>query len=111
LKLLSCGTLFLVIPNTFYYHRYSHESLFTRESKKENQEIEISNKFINHILDRLDKKTQEYIKENPDWFSKLNQIPLILKNSKTGQNGKIVYMSKIKNLVYKIKNLINEKTY
>jgi glycosyltransferase involved in cell wall biosynthesis len=105
LKLLAANAKILVIPNTFYYHRHSHESLFIRESKKANQEIEITNKFIEHIFDLLNEETQKYVRNNPEWFCKLNKKPLVIKGSQAGQDGNIVYMSKIKNFIHKIRNL------
>jgi glycosyltransferase involved in cell wall biosynthesis len=105
LKLLINGAKFLVVPNTFYFHRYSHKSLFMRENSKKGESIRVTNMFIESAMSLLDEKTQEYIRNNPNWFDLMDKIPLKLKNESMGKNGKIFYTSFIKNILSPIKKL------
>jgi glycosyltransferase involved in cell wall biosynthesis len=106
LKQLSNSSKVMVMPKSYYFHRYSHKSLYSRESKKISESIEVSNKFIEPILNLFDEKTQTYIKGNNDWFSSLNRTPLILKNNSVGKTGKIVYTSKLVFIKQKIKEIL-----
>jgi len=95
-----------VVQNTHYFHRYSHESLFVRENKKKDEGIIITNKFIEPALVLLSDESLEYVKSNQNWFNYLTERPLILKNKIIGKNGKMVYCSIVKQLIYKLKSLI-----
>lgn len=106
-KMLINGAKFVVVPNTYYYHRYSHDSLFVRENKKKDEGINVTNKFIENVLPLLSKKSREYVERNPDWFNALAKIPLILKNETKGNNGKMIYTSPIKQFIYIVKNIIS----
>jgi len=106
LKLLVNDAKFIVVQNTHYFHRYSHESLFVRENKKKDEGIIITNKFIEPALVLLSDESLEYVKSNQNWFNYLTERPLILKNKIIGKNGKMVYCSIVKQLIYKLKSLI-----
>ncbi len=105
-KLLVNGAVFFVAPHTFYFHRYSHDSLFVRENKINNESIKITNKFIEGNLDIFDDYSLKCIKDNPDWYNNLEKVPLKMKNKEKGINGKMVYTSKIKQAVYRVKKLL-----
>ncbi len=105
LKLLVNDAKFWVVPNTFYYHRYSHQSLFVREDKKQNESITVTNKFIGVVFDMLDETSQSHIRSNTNWFESLINSPLRLNNQPVGKNGKLVYTSSIKNILYQLKSI------
>lgn len=107
-KLLLSGAKFIIVPNTFYFHRYSHESLFVRENKKNNESIKVSNKFIEKSLHIFDEDSLIKIKNNPDWLNNLEIQPLRLKNQKLGDNGKIIFNSAIKQALYLIKKIFTK---
>lgn len=102
LKFLINDAHCFVVPNTYYYHRWSHESLFVRESKKKNLETEITNKFIEPLTPLLTKVTQAYIKSTPHWYSKLESTPLYLANGQIGIDGKVVHHSLIASLRHRL---------
>lgn len=107
-KLLLSGAKFIIVPNTFYFHRYSHESLFVRENKKNNESIKVSNKFIEKSLHIFDEDSLIKIKNNPDWLNNLEIQPLRLKNQKLGDNGKIIFNSAIKQALCLIKKIFTK---
>lgn len=108
LKLLLNDAKFISIPNTYYFHRYSHESLFVRENNKENEEMLVTNKFIEHAKGVLSKESLDFIEKNRDWFKKLQNNSLALRNRNAGTNGKVVYTSFIKNLIKKCVKLLKK---
>lgn len=105
-KLLINNAIFLVAPRTYYFHRYSHDSLFVRENRINNESIRITNKFIENSLNIFDDYSIDRIKNNPDWFNDLERYPLMLKNKNIGRNGKIVFTSRIKQILYLFKNVL-----
>lgn len=101
LKLLVQGALFFVVPHTFYFHRYGHKSLFVRENAGAGESVKVTNKFIEsaQLLPLLDNKSQEYIKNTPNWFDFLDSRPLRLRNSPIGKNGKKTFSSPLKQVL------------
>jgi glycosyltransferase involved in cell wall biosynthesis len=107
LKLLINKAKFIVVPDTFYFHRYSHQSLFVSENSKKGESESVTNKFITPALELLDDKSQVYVKNTPNWFNHLDKKPLYLKDEPLGKNGKLVYTSPIKQILYLIKKLLS----
>ena len=105
LKLLINGARFTVVPDTFYFHRYSHESLFVRENNKVNESIKITRKFIGPAFHLLNEKSLNYISTEPRWFDKLETHPLFCKDGSVGKNGKIVFTSTLKQILYSLKKM------
>jgi glycosyltransferase involved in cell wall biosynthesis len=94
LKQLVHGAKFLTVKDTFYYHRYGHKSLFIRESADKSSSSEIATKFVENVIDVLDKSSAEYVLSDEGrkvWFDNLNKLPLKLKNNAVGKNGQIRY--------------------
>lgn len=112
-KLLVNGATFFVVPNTFYYHRYSHDSLFVRESKNNNESIIVTNKFIANYKEIFTETSLNYILNDSNWFNKLDNRPIGLKVGGIGKNGSMVYCNKIKNLLHRLITFIKkyEKNY
>ncbi|MBI2476216.1 MAG: glycosyltransferase family 2 protein [Candidatus Taylorbacteria bacterium] len=90
LKCLAAGAKFAVMPNSFYYHRYGTDSLFTREAKKENEVSLMATKMIMPYLDLLDPRDALYIKSeagSKSWYNTLDRSPIRLKNTPVGKTG------------------------
>jgi len=97
LKHLANCSKFVVVPDTFYYHRYGHESLFVRESASKNNNSLMATKLITPYLDLIIVEDAEYVlsdEGSKSWFDNFEQRPLRLKSGEKGINGKVVYLSK-----------------
>lgn len=93
LKTIANGAKFVVMPDSFYYHRYGYNSLFIREAKKENEVSLMATKMITSFLDLLDPKDSAYIKSEEgakSWYSSLDRAPIKVKGEPLGKTGKIV---------------------
>jgi len=93
LKLLINGARFVVVPDTFYFHRYSHQSLFVRENGRTNEGIRVSNLFIEPALPLLDQSSREYVRATPNWFDAIGTRPLTLADGSRGTDGRLVSMT------------------
>jgi glycosyltransferase involved in cell wall biosynthesis len=109
LKLLINNVKFIVVPDTFYFHRYSHQSLFVSENSKKGESINVTNKFIALAMGLLDEKSQNYVKNTPNWFDLMNKRPLYLKNEPLGKNGRMVYTSPIKQTLNLIRGMLSNR--
>jgi len=68
------------MPNSFYYHRYGHESAFIRDSKKKNSSIVILQGIL-PFLNVIHEKDLDYImsgKARLKWFENLENHPIRL---------------------------------
>lgn len=93
LKVLMAGAKFVVLPNSYYFHRYGGNSLFVREAKKENEVSLMATKMITPYLDRLDPKDSAYIQTDEGsktWYKSLDRAPIRLKDQPVGKTGVIV---------------------
>jgi glycosyltransferase involved in cell wall biosynthesis len=106
LKQLINKSKIVVMPGSYYFHRYSHRSLYARESKNIEESIKITNKFIEPIFDILDDETKIYVKENPNWFNNFDKHPLILRDHTKGKTGKIAFVKRIDYIKYRVKNIV-----
>jgi len=108
LKQLVNGAKFVVLPNSFYFHRFGHESLFVSESKKEFESSLMATKMILNFEDLLNKEDADYIKSEEGsrtWFENLFKKPIRLKSNEKGTTGHIVRLTKensIKKILKKI---------
>jgi glycosyltransferase involved in cell wall biosynthesis len=99
LKCLAAGAKVVVMPNSFYHHRYGHNSLFARESKKENEISLMATKMITPYLDRLNEEDAAYIKSeegSKNWYNTTAHAPIRLKGQPAGKTGVIVVPPKEK---------------
>jgi len=103
LKQLANNSKFVILPKSFYYHRYGHESLFIRETKKEDANSKIATKMLSHYFNLIEEEDVEYIKNNKNtWFSDLNNRPIKVKGASHGRNGKTIYKINYKNKIRKL---------
>jgi glycosyltransferase involved in cell wall biosynthesis len=99
LKQIAMGSKFVVMPNTYYFHRYGHDSLFVRESKKNNESSLMATKMIMPFVNLIDENDAEYIMSEEGsrtWFDNLAKRPIRLKSGEIGKTGEIVYLKSYK---------------
>ena len=89
LKQLMSGNKLYVAPDTFYYHRHGHESLFVSESRNKPGELELLQKILAPYRDQFSATEWTYIQENPDWYHQLDKRPIKLSGFEIGKNGKL----------------------
>lgn len=80
---LATDSKMIVMPNSYYYHRYGHNSYWTRESKKNNFS-QAALKIFKPYFKLFRKKDVEYItskKGRYKWFDELEKKHLHLKKS------------------------------
>ena len=96
LKQIAMGSKFVVMLNTYYFHRYGHASLFVRESKKnENESSLMATKMISPFLNLIDERDAAYIMSeggSKSWFDNLDKHPIKVKTGELGKTGKVVYL-------------------
>ena len=91
LKQLANGAKFVIVPGTFYFHRYGWNSLTIRETKNKEEFSLMASKMIMPFLDLLSDEDANLIKSETGsrtWFGNFSQRPLRLKNGQAGQTGK-----------------------
>lgn len=92
LRQVATGSKMVVLPDSFYFHRYGHESYWVMDSKKDNislTALQIVIPYIDLIVD----KDINYIvgcKGRRVWFEQLEKRPLRLKSGKVGSVGCVV---------------------
>jgi hypothetical protein len=86
----------MVMPNSYYYHRYGYESYWFREAKKGKASL-TALQIVLSFLDLLEPEDVDYIMSPAGrnvWFEDLDQHPLKLKNSDYGKTGQKVFFRK-----------------
>ena len=110
LKQIASGSKFIIMPNSYYYHRYGYNSLYVRESKDKCQSSLMATKMIKPFLHLLYPQDADYIKSDygsKHWFIYLAHNPIRLKSNKVGKTGKVEYTKVSKNqLKIKIKLIL-----
>ncbi len=90
LKQLAAGSKMFVVPNTFYFHRHGHESLFVSESRNKPGETELLQKIVRHFPLLFPLTEKQYMAES-DWYHKLDSRPITLMSGQVGTNGTMRY--------------------
>jgi len=93
LRQMATGSKMVVLPDSFYYHRYGHESYWVREARKGGNSSKAL-RIITPYLDLLTDEDVEYITGEEGrsvWFEQLKQRPLKLKTGEIGRTGVIVH--------------------
>lgn len=92
LKILANGGKFVVMPNSYYLHRYGMNSLFIRESRNPDELSLMATKMISHYLHLLNEEDAAYIiseEGSKKWFDGPNRKPIRLKTGEVGKTGYI----------------------
>jgi len=86
---LATGSKMMVMPNSYYYHRYGHESYWVRDSKSQKNSLRAL-RILLPFLDMFDQKDVDYMmsrKGRYDWFGNLEKHPIKLKTGERGKSG------------------------
>ena len=92
LKQIASGSRFVVLPNSYYLHRYGQNSLYVRESRKSDTAL-VAFRMIEPYLDRLCSEDADYVRKTSttgQWLSCLNERPLRLHSGEVGRPGNVV---------------------
>ena len=112
LKQIASGSTFVVVPDTYYFHRYGHDSLYVREVKKKHESSLMATKMILPFLDLIDERDAAYImsKEGSEsWFNNHKKRHIRLRTGEVGKTGAVVYLeSNESSLKSRIKTQIRE---
>jgi glycosyltransferase involved in cell wall biosynthesis len=100
---LATGSKMVIMPNSYYFHRYGHQSYWVRESK--NNLSELAFLIIDQYNNLINSDDYNYIKNN-DWFDCLAEKPIRLKKYSVGKTGRVEFCNKfefmLKNFVKKL---------
>jgi glycosyltransferase involved in cell wall biosynthesis len=118
LKQIAMGSKFVVMPNTYYFHRYGHASLFIRESKKKNESSLMAMKMIMPFIDLIDENDAAYIMSEEgriSWIDNLAKRPIRLKTGEAGKTGRIEYLkseeaSLVSRIAARVRSIIKKET-
>ncbi len=110
---LASGSKMLVMSDSYYYHRYGHESYWVRASRKGKTSL-IAIQILIPFLDLIDEKDVDYIMGHNgryDWFEHLDKRPIRVKSHPVGNAGSVIYLSDkavlpLKNKLGKILNAL-----
>ena len=100
----------VTLPDTYYLHRYGHNSASIRESKKGNVSIAALTALL-PFLHMIKDEDVEYImgRNRFTWFNDLEKRSILIKNEYQGKNGSIIlrhYPQTFKNrLLKKVKRI------
>ncbi|EKE02193.1 MAG: hypothetical protein ACD_20C00413G0017 [uncultured bacterium] len=86
---LATGSKMLVLSNTYYYHRFGHESYYIRGSKSSNISL-VAAEIIEPYKDLLSEKSCNYIfgKGKNKWLEECKKKPVKVKSGEKGKTGK-----------------------
>lgn len=104
LRQLANGMKMVVMPNSFYYHRYGHESYWVRESKKNKISLTAIQLLV-PFFDLLNENDIKYItskKFRYTWFENLEKHPIRVYKKKNN------FMLNFFLRLYNFKNLIKK---
>lgn len=94
LRQLATGCKMVVLSDSFYYHRYGHESYWVRDLK--NGKISLTAlQIIIPYIDQIADADIYYIvgKGRHVWFEQIQERPLRMKNGVVGSAGYVVHLS------------------
>ena len=79
----------MVMPDSYYFHRYGHDSYWVREAKKGKTSL-TALQILLPFLDIFDQKDVDYIMSRRgryDWFENKERHPIKLKTGESGKTG------------------------
>lgn len=100
LRQVATGQKVTVMPDSFYYHRYGHDSYWVRDFRKGCPSI-VALQILMPFLDQIHKEDIDYIMSSAgryDWFENLDRHPIRLKTGNVGQAGVIAHKRMISRL-------------
>jgi hypothetical protein len=90
LKQLASGNTMYVVPDTYYFHRHGHESLFVSESKNKAGETALVHQMIAPYQNIFAPSSFELLQSDTNWYRALDSHPLKLNSEPLGKNGTLV---------------------
>jgi glycosyltransferase involved in cell wall biosynthesis len=90
---LATKSKMMVMEDSYYFHRYGHNSYWVREYKKGTtslQALQIILPYL-YLIKDIDIEYLLSSKGRDSWFSQLNNRPIKLKNNTSGKSGFVIY--------------------
>jgi GT2 family glycosyltransferase len=88
LRQIGCGARMLTMRNTYYLHRWGHESYWIRWSRKSTKERSaVALELLAPFLELLSSGSKEWLASEEKWFEALPEHPLLLKSGERGIDG------------------------
>lgn len=112
LKQIASGSKFVTMPNSYYFHRYGHESLYVREIRKKRESALLATKMISSFIDLIDERDAAYIvskKGSVSWYYNLAKRPIRLRTGDLGKTGELVHCEAFKTKGFLRRNLSRVK--
>ena len=90
---LATGAKMVALPETYYYHRYGHNSYWIREERK-GKSAQVVLQILLPYLDLIVDEDVDYImgRGHLSWYNNLNTRPLRLKSGVMGSGGEVVHL-------------------
>ncbi|MCX6735939.1 MAG: glycosyltransferase [Candidatus Parcubacteria bacterium] len=110
LKHLANGSKFVVLPNSFYFHRFGGDSLFVRESKKTDESSLMATKMLLNFAHLLTDEDAEYLRSDwgsRNWFELFPERPLHIKSREVGITGNKISRKNHNKGILLVKKLIS----
>ena len=107
LRQVGYGQKLFVLENSYYLHRYGHQSYWKREHTNRSTSL-LALEVLSPFLTRLDKSSIEYLKTESgknSWFDELVNFPLKETVREYGSGGVIIDNRKIRKLLTRILQL------
>lgn len=92
---LGTGAKMVTLPDSWYFHRYGHDSHYVKNLHRGNQSMAALTALI-PFLDRFDEDDVEYMFSRAGrqtWYERLTEHPIRLKSGAPGENGRIEYVA------------------
>ena len=96
LKQIANGSKFVVLPKTYYLHRYAVDSLFARELVRRDDVSLMAMTMLLHFAELIDERDLDYVKANSTtWFEfdVFSKHPIRVKSGEIGRKGINVLVS------------------
>jgi glycosyltransferase involved in cell wall biosynthesis len=98
IRQLVSGSRMVTLPNSYYLHRWGHNSAWLRDSKLGWQSVKALRVLLPY-LELLAPESIEYVfcgEGRESWFENLKERPLRLRDFKLGECGRVVWNSPVK---------------
>ena len=85
LRKMASGSKIKALPESYYFHRYSHESYWVRHAQRGNID-EVAASLLEPYFDRLNPADVRYLqseKGRKTWFSRLDRRPIRIRDGKS----------------------------
>ncbi|MCK9351779.1 MAG: glycosyltransferase family 2 protein [Candidatus Pacebacteria bacterium] len=110
LKQIAMGSKFVVLPDSYYFHRYGKPSLFVRESRDSQEGSRVTTKMIMDFIGLLREDDAKYIRseEGKNWFDNISEKPIHVLSGELGITGYKVSLDPSGPFVKMLKKILPE---